>query len=73
MHARSSHQPSYWLNQKPGWAAGSSPVRMDGLEPKKKSGSSLGFRPRPKLLLAKGVFGKTDPYAFFMYFIPFLF
>jgi hypothetical protein len=44
------------LDQWPSWPVGSSLV--------KKSGSGLGLKPsQPKLCLAKGVFGKTHPYA----------
>jgi hypothetical protein len=55
--------------------AGSSLVRMAGLDPapKKKSGPGLGFRPsRPKFLFAKGVFGKTHPYALAIILMPIL-
>jgi len=41
--------------------------------PPKRSKPGLGFRPnRPKSVFAKGVFGKTHPYALAIIFMPIL-
>jgi len=57
--------------------AGFSPARMTGLDPAqclKKRVGWFGLLAQPaQIVSAKGVFGKTHPYALSIYFIPLLF